>query len=352
MASVSANIVNEYKKKQSLYLELEKTAANKINREIEEKGFFVMEVSHRAKTVSSVARKLEKYKDRFHSILDFTDLVGIRIICYFADDVDVIAEAMQKLFTVCEIRDKRYKSLTEFGYASYHCICSLKNGEPFSEELCRIRFEIQIRTVLQHAWAEIEHDLGYKSSFGVPSIIRREFSRIAGLLETADSQFIGLRQKTGIYNERIKDAIREGNADALEVDAISLNEYICAGKFMKGYFEDLSEKHGIEITIVDASSYIELLEWLDITTLGKFKDLVRHSKEDVDAMICEQTGKYDLDIYASSAILQFMLESELARKEYSKPQLIKFFSLGKYDEKKAESRAEKILQRQKKKKEE
>ena len=62
-------------------------------------------------------------------------------------------------------------------------ICSLPKDKGYPEELTEYTFEIQFRTVLQHAWAEIEHDLGYKTEFGIPLDVRREFSRVAGLLE-------------------------------------------------------------------------------------------------------------------------------------------------------------------------
>ena len=52
-----------------------------------------------------------------------------------------------------------------------------------------LKCEIQIRSVLQHAWAEIEHDLGYKSELTIPKEVRRSFSRLAGLLELGDKEF-------------------------------------------------------------------------------------------------------------------------------------------------------------------
>ena len=62
-------------------------------------------------------------------------------------------------------------------------------------ELNNLWFEIQIKTILQHSWAEIEHDLGYKTEFEVPRNIRRSFSKAASLLETVDDIFSDIRTK-------------------------------------------------------------------------------------------------------------------------------------------------------------
>jgi ppGpp synthetase/RelA/SpoT-type nucleotidyltranferase len=99
--------------------------------------------------------------------------------------------------------DKR-KTLSPnvFGYLSVHYVVSFDKNRLKKKAFADykdIRFEIQIRSILQHAWAEIEHDLGYKSEIEVPDEIRRKFSRLAGLLEIADSEFISLRDISKNY---------------------------------------------------------------------------------------------------------------------------------------------------------
>jgi hypothetical protein len=88
------------------------------------------------------------------------------------------------------------------------------------------RFEIQIRTVLQHAWAEVEHDLGYKPAVDgsdevVPEIIRRRFSRIASLLEIADQEFVSIRRDLRRYRETLESEVAAG-ARGVPVDTLSL----------------------------------------------------------------------------------------------------------------------------------
>jgi hypothetical protein len=95
-----------------------------------------------------------------------------------------------------------------------------ENGE-YPPELCGIKFEIQMRSSLQHTWAEIEHDLGYKSMYEVPREVRREFSRIAGLLELADESFVRIRSKIADYNKQTTENIKN----------------VCSDGFLKGLSE-------------------------------------------------------------------------------------------------------------------
>ena len=96
---------------------------------------------------------------------------------------------------------RRQAELDRFGYRSLHYICAPapsffeQHGFVYMPEL---RFEVQLRTILQHAWAEMEHDLGYKAPEAIPAQIRRRFSRLAGLLELADEEFLSIKQGTPI----------------------------------------------------------------------------------------------------------------------------------------------------------
>jgi hypothetical protein len=85
--------------------------------------------------------------------------------------------------------------------------------------------EIQIRSILQHAWAEIEHDLGYKRKEDVPREIRRRFSRIAGLLELVDTEFVKIRDELQKYVEGVGKIITE-SPEEVEVNKDSLKVFI------------------------------------------------------------------------------------------------------------------------------
>ena len=133
----------------------------------------LMGLEHRVKTEDSLAGKLERKGDKYATLEQITDLVGVRIITYYTDDVDKVAAIVQQLFEVDwqnSVDKRKVHQLTSFGYNSLHYICKLKEGS--------MPFEIQMRTALQHVWSAIEHDIGYKGAVKLPPEYRRQFSRL------------------------------------------------------------------------------------------------------------------------------------------------------------------------------
>src|SRR5439155_19155749 len=92
--------------------------------------------------------------------------------------------------------DKRTElGLKEFGYQSVHVIARVRSSSPnlgWFREVGPDWFEIQVRSILQHSWAEIEHEVVYKSGVAYPQSFKRAFSALAGTLEILDKQFESL----------------------------------------------------------------------------------------------------------------------------------------------------------------
>ncbi|WP_025119781.1 MULTISPECIES: GTP pyrophosphokinase family protein [unclassified Serratia (in: enterobacteria)] len=151
-------------------------------------GISIHSLESRVKERDSLEKKLVK-KNKYRNIDEITDVVGIRIITHYADDVDKVAEIVEREFLVDKENSINKASSLEpdrFGYLSLHYIISLdKNRSALFEhsKYKDTKIEIQIRTILQHAWAEIEHDIGYKSNIGLPDVIRRQFSRLNSCAE-------------------------------------------------------------------------------------------------------------------------------------------------------------------------
>jgi len=142
-------------------------------------GLDLHSVTSRVKARASLAGKLARPDKTYRSLWDVTDLFGLRVILFFEDSVD----------------KRRQRDAGGFGYRSLHYVCSF-GGDALPPAA---RFEIQLRTALQHAWAEIEHDLGYKAEDRIPVGARRRFSRVASLLELADSEFVAVREDLERY---------------------------------------------------------------------------------------------------------------------------------------------------------
>ncbi|MHB8397920.1 MAG: GTP pyrophosphokinase [Candidatus Limnocylindrales bacterium] len=156
-------------------------------------------VNAEVKGRSSLERKVETHRPPYGSLREVTDALRARIITYFPDDVDRVGELIEEEFTIdrAHSHDPR-KDIDprSFGYLTLHYVVTLSPARGALPEwvlLAGWPFEIQIRTILQHAWAEIEHDRGYRKKNDVPADIRRRWSRVAALLETADTEFESLR---------------------------------------------------------------------------------------------------------------------------------------------------------------
>ena len=119
---------------------------------------------------SKVLKKFSKAFMESKSMISLTDMIGIRIICPFLEDLGIVENQLKENFVIKEIERKgSEQNFKEFGYESIHVLvdvpeyCMPKNTSlPKPENLV---CEIQIRTILQDAWAEVEHELIYKAEF-------------------------------------------------------------------------------------------------------------------------------------------------------------------------------------------
>lgn len=189
-------------------------------------GLTIVSVNHRVKNNVSATKKIDGSSGKYGTYGDLHDMLGVRVVTYLASDVDKVADVLRANFDVDE--DRSLDKMTgldpdRFGYLSYHLVVKLDDVRAgFAEwgPFKNVYFEIQIRSILQHAWAEIEHDLGYKSTSGIPTQLKRRFARLAGLLETADSEFDAVSREVADHVERVREAIDQGGDVAVDRDSI------------------------------------------------------------------------------------------------------------------------------------
>jgi predicted RNase H-like nuclease/ppGpp synthetase/RelA/SpoT-type nucleotidyltranferase len=161
---------------------------------LDEAGINYLTVTGRAKSVSSFAGKAGRMVDGVRLYADplreITDQIGLRVITYVHSDVQAVVDLLEDQVVVHDDRDLGRETASEgrFGYASRHLLIGVEG---------MAQAQVQIRTVLQHAWAEFEHDIRYKGTIPaehVPDFDRR-FTLAAGLLELADREFSTIRDR-------------------------------------------------------------------------------------------------------------------------------------------------------------
>jgi len=272
-------ILGEYESKKDTYSSLGNSMISLIKALILKESIAIHTMNFRVKTLKSLTTKIDE-KDKYESLSDITDVLGVRIVTYYANDVDLIEGVIKKEFLVDEENtvDKRKKdSPDRFGYMSLHYIVSInKDREQLVEyELFKgIRFEIQIRTILQHTWAEIEHDLGYKSKDSVPEHVRRKFSILSGCLELIDSQFVEISQIIKEYDETTKSEISSSAISSIGVDAISMKNYVLTSSQLEDLYrryvdytveQSNRSEHELYLRMVDSTKKDEDVNYSNIS---------------------------------------------------------------------------------------
>jgi len=168
-------------------------------------------VQTRPKSISSFAekivRKWPKYQDPLNQL---TDLCGGRIITHTQSQVKDICKLIEENFLIDwdnSVDVKQRLKPSEFGYLSVHYIIQFKPGDflekeygiMIPEEVFGLKAEIQVRTILEHAWANLYHEWVYKNEFEVPKKMQREMAGIAARLEAADNSFSGVQEELKNY---------------------------------------------------------------------------------------------------------------------------------------------------------
>lgn len=213
-----SELLEQYAKSRGDFSDFTTTLSTLITTLLSSSGIQVHTITHRCKDAASLAGKISRPEKTYNALSEITDLSGLRITTYFAGDVDRIAEVLEREFQVdssASVDKRKYADPDRFGYSSLHYVVEMLAVRTQLSEYSRFqgfKCEIQVRSILQHAWAEIEHDLGYKSAAGVPAEIRRRFARVASLLELADDEFGHIRVALKDYEATVSAKISQSPA--------------------------------------------------------------------------------------------------------------------------------------------
>ncbi|WP_415940088.1 GTP pyrophosphokinase [Streptomyces sp. 039-1] len=244
----------------------------------------VAQVQGRTKSLDSLVEKIRR-KDRYRDPLsEITDLTGIRIVTYYLEDVDRVTALLAKNFVI-DVSGQdthRPEAPGEFGYESSHLVVRLAEQRAHLDEWLKfagLTAEIQVRTVLQHAWASISHKLIYKREDQTPLPLQRSFARLSALLGVADEQFSSLAVQASQLEETYSKNVSSGELD-LPLNPLSVQAYTNASEVRsvlaqiaeQGGWQLLDEASSTAVIERDTHNLLEICQRLNLETVRQLAE--------------------------------------------------------------------------------
>lgn len=163
-------------------------------------------INGRVKTVDSFLEKVDR-KQYANPLTEMTDMAGVRVVCQFTPDLAQVEAALNDFFLVLErVNKTALLGSDRMGYLGTHFIVQLgdKHKGPPDDDISQLNCEIQVKTILQDAWAQIDHSLMYKARESIPAKERRDLNNVSSLLEVAQSIFDKTREAREQYAEEVR----------------------------------------------------------------------------------------------------------------------------------------------------
>lgn len=305
-------MIEEYRSLLPTFEKMRGVILKALNESFDQKGMYVTAVEARIKKEASLAGKLERKGYKYQQLSDITDILGCRIITFYLDDVDKISAIVDSIFDIDwnESVDKRKaRDLISFGYSSLHYICRIPKSLYYDSncpQINDIRFEIQMRTALQHVWATLEHDIGYKSSLEMPQEYIRNLHRLAGMLELVDEQFSTIRTSINDYKRKVNTLVMGHKLSDVPLNQSTWQQYLNVYPF-----DNLNQKiaaiNQAEIHETSLMPYCNILTSLGFETLEDVHRLIREYSESAYQLATFEIGNTDIDIISSTVAIQDLL---------------------------------------------
>lgn len=285
-------LINDFLKRNWLYGVLGRGAARLLRYELAKDGIEVFDIDWRVKSLPSVLDKLQRKS--YNGLMDLNDRAGVRVICLYTHDIDVVLDCVSRLFHVQRMEDTIERGgPTSFGYSSMHCVLkwneehpgptqfddlphymrTLPSGEAINGEFKTkletriadandiakdVAFELQVRTLLQHAWASVSHELVYKHEHEASEKTRRRLARLAALLEEVDEAFA--------FEAKEYDSSESGVPRFPTFSPQPVTK-----QFLKQYSRDVL---GLELADKEAGRAMGCISELGIQTISDFEELM------------------------------------------------------------------------------
>ena len=294
-------LLGQYQEMLPRLKELEQQVTTMLADAIKRMGIELNSLEHRVKAEASLIGKLERKGQKYKDISDITDLMGVRVVTFFTDDVDKVATIVKEMFRVDwknSVDKRKRHDLTGFGYNSLHYICRMRKGE-----LSNIPFEIQMRTVLQHAWSAMEHDIGYKGAVQLPPEYQRQFSRLAGMLELADDEFSRIRTMMSRYSREVQNLVASGRLDKVPLNSDTFRDYLKMKPFER-LNQRIAAVNQADIIPTSLLPFCDVLISFGFKTLGDVETFIRDNADDAYQLALTGLALTDLDIISEYVGIQ------------------------------------------------
>ena len=234
-------------------------------------------VQARVKTKKKLREKyLDPTKD-YKRLGDITDLAGLRVLTYYDDEIDRVAGVIEEQFKIDkkDSVDKRNTDPDRFGYRAVNLICThldRRTSDVEYKHFAGVCCEIQVTSILGHAWSEIEHEW-YDLRDAYPNDVRRRFSIIAALFELADREFVEIRKLRGDYGRSVALQV-EAKFPEVPVDAVSIRTFIDQEPLVKETDGLIASALGLSLNEVPSDVGLELkAKAANFVGLTKLRDL-------------------------------------------------------------------------------
>ncbi len=291
-----------------------------LNRELNNKKIELSTIVSRAKTLSSFLEKIQRknYRD---PVTEITDFAGVRVVCLYNDDLQEVENGVAEHFEVIEKIDKfTDRRPDQFGYGAVHFVVKLgktSSGARY-DDLKNLVCEIQVRTVLQDAWAIIDHHLVYKNESNIPSVLRNRLNLLAGAFESADEEFKLIRNERQRYLTGIE--ISKNSPEQFLDNELNLDSFV---RYAQWKFPNLPS--GTQI--VDAPFFLNPLIKAGFKKLIELDTAVEQGKQ----LYNQYLAKNGRDFLNSHAITSVIVSLFFVDKNYTPAEHIKQL-FPKYDE--------------------
>jgi len=272
------DLKDRYENLRPRYSDLVEEVEFALKRALKGSGLKVVNVQGRVKTLESVLEKVER-KHYSDPLSEMSDVAGIRVVCQFTSDLDMVEDLIRQLFKVSESVNKTaLLGADQMGYAGSHYVIELGNKYTGSryDGLSGLKCEIQVRTILQDAWAQINHSLVYKSEASIPEKERRELNNVSALLEVAQSIFDRSRETRERYAAEVAD--KQGKPSEFMLQPID-RETVAA--YTKSRYPHLPINENIQemlLAQIDRTRYRTIRE-LDEAVLAAQKAVAAYQRE-------------------------------------------------------------------------